>query len=102
MKLAFQELWRLPPSLAEEFLDPWSERARATALASLVRLADTLDRHRQGLLRWYFSRVSNGLLEATNSLIQVAKIRAKGYRTTENLIAVVYLICGDLSFELPT
>jgi transposase len=102
MKLAFQEFWELPPSLATRFLTRWCRRARATALAPLVRLAATLERHREALLNWYYSRVSNGLLEAMNSLVQAAKARARGYRTTENLITMAYLIAGNLEFNLPT
>lgn len=30
------------------------------------------------------------------------KLRARGYRTTENFIAVAYLVCGKLDFNLPT
>jgi transposase len=37
-----------------------------------------------------------GLLEGINSLVQAAKRRARGYRTTRNLIAMVYLIAGKL------
>ncbi|MDO8946698.1 MAG: transposase, partial [Desulfocapsaceae bacterium] len=37
-----------------------------------------------------------------NSLIQAAKAKARGYRTTKNLIAMIYLIGGKLNFGLPT
>ncbi|MCF8216954.1 MAG: transposase, partial [Chlorobium sp.] len=37
-----------------------------------------------------------------NSLIQAAKARARGYRTTKNLINMIYLISGKLNFGLPT
>ncbi|MDQ6773873.1 MAG: transposase [Candidatus Dormibacteraeota bacterium] len=33
---------------------------------------------------------------------QAAKRRARGYRTTENLIAILYLTAGKLDFGLPT
>jgi len=37
-----------------------------------------------------------------NGLIQAAKARARGYRTTQNLITMIYLIGGKLNFGLPT
>ena len=39
-----------------------------------------------------------------NSLVQEAKGRARGYRTTENfiLITMAYHVCGKLTFNLPT
>jgi heptaprenylglyceryl phosphate synthase len=39
-------------------------------------------------------------LEGFNSLIQAAKARARGYRTTKNLITMVYLVAGKLNFDL--
>ncbi|MEC4684291.1 MAG: transposase, partial [Nitrospirota bacterium] len=41
-------------------------------------------------------------LEGINSLIQAAKAKARGYRTTRNLITIIYLIGGKLDFRLPT
>lgn len=41
-------------------------------------------------------------LEAMNSLVRPAKIRACGYGTTKNLITMAYLVCGTLIFSLPT
>ena len=42
------------------------------------------------------------MLRAINSLVQAAKVCARGYRTTENFVAVSYLVCGKLNFKLPT
>nr|WP_156337221.1 transposase [Paenibacillus dakarensis] len=38
-----------------------------------------------------YSRITNGLLEGINGLVQAAKRRARGYRNVENLIAMVYM-----------
>jgi transposase len=57
-------------------------------------------RHQDGILRWLQSRISNGILEAINSLIQAAKAKARGYRSTDNLIAMAYLLAGKLDFRL--
>jgi len=43
-----------------------------------------------------------GFLEGINSLIQAAKARARGYRTSKNILAMSYLIAGKLDFGLPT
>lgn len=39
---------------------------------------------------------SNGLLEGTNSLVQAAKRRARGYRSKQKMITIIYLIAGRL------
>jgi transposase len=40
------------------------------------------------------------VLEGINSLIQGAKAKATGYRSTENLITIVYLIAGKLDLSV--
>ncbi len=60
-------------------------------------LARMLEDHWLGVIRWHHSRVSNGLLESLNSLIQAAKRRARGYRTNRNFIAMIYLIVGKVN-----
>ncbi len=42
------------------------------------------------------------MIEGINSLVQAAKARARGYRTTKNFITIAYLVCGKLDFKLPT
>jgi len=56
----------------------------------MIEVARTVRRHQDGILRWFQSRVSNGLLEGVNSLVQAAKARARGYRSTRNLIATTH------------
>jgi transposase len=64
--------------------------------------AYTIKAHWKGVLRWFTSHINTGVLEGINSLVQAAKARARGYRTTRNLITMVYLIAGKLKFALPT
>jgi transposase len=45
---------------------------------------------------------SNGLLEGTNSLIQAAKARARGYRSKKKMITIIYLIAGKLPLPSPS
>ena len=40
--------------------------------------------------------------DGINSLVQAAKAKARGYRSTRNLPAITYLIAGELDLRLPT
>lgn len=40
------------------------------------------------VLSWFNSRISNGLLEGTNSLLQAGKVKARGYRNKANFITI--------------
>ena len=68
----------------------------------MAKVAATIRRHSSGILGGLHCRISNGMLEAMNSLIQAARVRARGYRTTENFITMAYVVCGKLTFNLPT
>ena len=102
IKLNFQELFQQKPEEAPAFLKRWSFWATHSRLDPIKRAAATIRRHRDGILRWFTSRLSNGILEGLNSLIQAAKSRARGFRTTKNFIAMIYLLGAKLKFALPT
>ena len=67
----------------------------------MIEVAKTIKRHWRGVLRWFTSRINNGLLEGINSLIQSAKAKARGFRTTRYLTTMIYLIAGRLDLKLP-
>lgn len=102
IRLNFQELFKQDPDDAEGFLKKWYFWATHSRLEPIKEAAYTIKRHWDGILRWFQSNINNGILEGINSLIQAAKARARGYRTTRNLITMVYLIGGKLKFNLPT
>lgn len=102
IRLNFQELWNQTPENAEAFLKKWYFWATHSRLEPIKEAAYTLKRHWNGILRWFKSRINNGILEGINSLIQAIKARARGYRTTRNLITMIYLIAGKLELNLPT
>ena len=101
-QLNFQELYNQPRVLAEPFLKKWYFWATHSRLQPIIDAAHTIKNHWQGVLRWFDTGISNGILEGINSLIQAAKAKARGYRSTRNLITVVYLIAGKLDMKLPT
>ncbi len=102
IRMNFQEFWNQPVHAAEAFLKKWYFWATHSRLEPIKEAAYTMKRHWDGILRWFTSKINNGILEGINSLIQAAKARARGYRTTKNLITMIYLIGGKLQFHLPT
>jgi transposase len=102
IRLNFQDFFKQPAEMAESFLNKWYFWATHSRLEPIKQAAYTIKRHWDGVLRWFHSKVSNGMLEGFNSLVQSAKARARGYRTNRNLIAMIYLIGGKLNFGLPT
>ena len=101
IRLNLQELWEQTSEQAEAFLKGWYFWARHSRLKPMIEAAATIKRHWNGVLRWFKSRIDNGILEGINGLVQAAKARARGYRTVRNLLMMIYLIAGRLEFNLP-
>lgn len=103
IKLALQDVYFAPTrDEAEVLLKKWYSWAIRSQIEQVKRVARTVKEHWNGILAWFDSKLSNGFLEAVNGLIQAAKRRARGYRSTKNLINMAYLIAGKLDFRLPT
>ena len=96
--LKFDAVYELEGEAAEHYLRRWATGAKRSRLGPIVDFARMVEEYWSGILRWFHSKVSNGLLEALNSLIQAAKRRARGYRSTRNYIAMIYLVAGKLHF----
>lgn len=62
--------------------------------------ANSIMERREGIMRWFDTRISNGFAEGINSLIQTTKRVARGYRSIANFIAMVYLRNGHLIIDL--
>ena len=102
IRLAFQDLYHQPSAEAGAgFLKKWYFWATHSRLAPMIDAARTVKHHWHGILRWFDSRIANGLIEGINSLVQAAKAKARGYRSTRNLKAIVYLLAGKLDLRLP-
>lgn len=103
IKLTLAELFEQPSrEEGERFLKRWYFWATHSQLKPVVEAARTIKRHWEGILNWFESKLTIGLLEGVNSLLQAAKARARGYRSVRNLIAMAYLLAGKLNFGLPT
>ncbi len=100
LKLAFSKLWEQETAeMAKKFLDDWYYWATHSQIPDMVNAAKTIRQHEQGILRWFTSKVTNGVIEAINGLVQSAKRRARGYRSVKNLTTIIYLIAGGLALE---
>jgi transposase len=71
----------------------WMQRSQ---LAPMVRLGQTIRKYRAGIVRAISQGRSNGYAESLNSQIQAARARAKGYKTAENFICMIYLMAAKL------
>lgn len=84
------------PDTAQAYLRRWCYGAKRSRLEPVKKFVKMVETHWDGIIAWQKHRISNGLLEGTNSLIQSAKRRARGYRSKPKMITIIYLTAGKL------
>jgi transposase len=76
-----RRLWRLKTkAAAKRALKKWIGTARASDVELLIKLADTIEKHEEGILNWYDFKINSGLIEGINNKIKLIKRRAFGFR----------------------
>jgi len=99
IKVSLQEIYQECKTIieADQALSKWYNWAIRSRLEPIKEAARTIRRHWGGILTWFDGHLNNGGVESTNSLIQAAKARAKGYGTVRHLITMAYLVAGKLA-----
>lgn len=98
MKLSLPNMFTRSIMISEMYFDEWYNWAIRSQLKPMVKLAKSLKRHKDGILRWVVTKMTNGLLKRINGLVQAAKRKARGYRIKDNFIAMIYATVNKLDF----
>lgn len=84
LKEELRQLWRQKDKDAgQTYLDSWVERAKSSEISQLVKMAESLERHREGILAYFDHRITSGPMEATNAKIRVMQRQTYGIREQE-------------------
>jgi transposase len=103
IKLSLQEFWDSQNrNEATQYLKKWYFWATHSRLTPVTEAAKTVKKHWDGILNYFDSRITNGILEGINSIVQLQKRNARGFKNIQYFINVIYLKLGKLKFELPT
>jgi transposase len=104
MRLALQDIYAQPHEghAREAFLN-WCHWVRdvaavapATIFRSMLRAAKTILRHLGGIMAHWRHGLTNAYMEGLNSVFSATKRKARGYRTTNYLLTMLYLVAGKL------
>lgn len=97
---AFQQIYSAPsPELFHQWLKKWYFWATHSRIPQIIEAAKTIKRHWDGVINWVDYQISNGILEGFNSVFQAAKAKARGYRKTETIKTIIYILTGKLDFS---
>jgi transposase len=86
---------------AVQALDRWLSWAVRCRIPAFVELARKLRRHYDAILHAIVEKLSNGLIESTNTKTRLIIRRGFGFRTAEAIIALVMLCLGGNRPTLP-
>jgi transposase len=100
IKLALSRFWEIKePNESEPYLKKWYFWATHSRLDPVIEVARGIKRYWQGVLNYTLSRITNGVVEGLNSKIKTAMKRAYGFKQTQYLRTIVYLVVGKLCFD---
>ena len=103
MVQVFKDIFRYSTTRkdAENRVKKWLDWAVRSRLEPIKKFARTVKSHWEGFMRYFDSRITNGLAEGFNSIIQNIKRTARGYKNTDYFITMIYLRLADLKLPLP-
>ncbi len=104
MRLCLQDIYRLESvQEAEHRFLAWCRWVRWVAkkqvsllFASMLKVAQMVETNLKGILAHWKWRLTNAFMEGLNSVFQATKRKARGYRSSEYLITMLYFIAGKL------
>jgi transposase len=82
-------------------IDRFLSKASRSRLEPFVRLAQTIRRHRDGILQAIRLGINQGRTEALNNKVRLITRRAYGFHSAQAALALVTLTCGPITLAPP-
>ena len=104
MRLTLQDIYQVPcvRQARADFrlwcgwVNEMAAKQHPELLQPMVKVAEMIERHLSGILEHWKAELTTAFLEGLNSLFSATKRKARGYRTTRNLVTMLYLVAGKL------
>jgi len=105
VRLELSDIYRraITPEKARYRLEAWIQWARAKCerwdkwMAPMARAVKTVEKHLEGILAHWEHELSTAFMEALNSVFSAVKRKARGFKSSEYLITMLYFVAGKLS-----
>lgn len=86
---------------AEKELNHWISWARRSRIDSFKELALKIKRHKEYILNFISTGISNARVEANNNKISLLVHRSFGFKNFRNMVDLIMLVCSNLKVPLP-
>jgi transposase len=100
LKCQFDELWKLPAQAIYPGIDAWVENAFESNISPIKVFAKSVCKNIIGIANSMITKISNGVAEGINSVVQLVKARARGFKNSQNFINMIYLLGNDFEFSI--
>jgi transposase len=107
IRLELRDIYQhtIKPERAESRLKNWVSWVRGKCerfgecMAPMSKVADTVEKHLHGILGHWTTKgwLSTGFMEGLNSVFSAVKRKARGFRNSVYMIAMLYFTAGKLS-----
>jgi len=101
LKEQLREVFALKGDEGKQLLDSWLSWAQRCRIPSFVELGRRISKHRGAIDATLDHRLSNGLVESTNTKIRLLTRIAFGFKSPEAMIALAMLNLGGYCPPLP-
>lgn len=98
LKNGFDELWNVQVLAIEPLFDAWVKKALAINLPPINSFVKSVIKNWDGILNSITTGITNAISEGLNSVMQVARSRARGYRNYTNFSKMIYFL-GNPDFH---
>ena len=99
LKEEFEKFWEYKsPTWAGKFLDQWCEMAKESELEPMMKMARTLQNHRELLLNYFRAKkqFNSGVVEGLNRKVNLTSRKAFGFKSFEVMKVALYHQLGKL------
>ena len=92
LKMSFDQIWKIQKYAIIPYLHQWMDTVRATTLEPLKEFVKSIENNYSGIMMSFKTGITNAIAEGINSVIQLARTRARGFRNIDNFKAMVYFL----------
>lgn len=84
-----------------DMLGKWCSWAQRCRIPQFVKVGRTIKKHLDGIQAAVERGLANGRHEGLNNKVRLIIRRAYGFHNAENALAMIMLVCGPITLELP-
>ncbi len=92
IKSGFDQIWNVQRHAIEPLLEKWIENALLLELKPINAFVKTISEHYDGIIKSMITGITNAVSEGLNSVMQLARSRARGYRNSGNFCSMIYYL----------